>query len=597
MKRLPTLIFGIGLSSAWGLFAQTPQAHYTGTTVTGQLTLANYTVNLMQVSQNSLPPAGLNTADFVLGTPHKPYKRPTPPVQAGISSLTVASTPGLSVNTATSFGFNGLTHAQQRLANGGENWSTEPATPAVATGNGFIVQGVDNAIQIYNTTGSPLLPYVVTSNQLFGLPPACIPPGCDSSSSYGLFPGPYLTDMRVFFDPDIQRFIVLQWGQPQDNYGDNLAASTEWIAVTQTSDPTGVWNIYSMVTTDPGKSGCPCVPDYPQLGADQYALYVSSNEFDAATESEFFNSNILVISKADLAAGAASPSMVKFAVPNSSGYAFAIQPATTPPGASYFQANGGLEYFVSSRNGSSSGNSLSIWAMSNTSSIGSGANASPNILLTQTVVTTEAYIYPGNATQPSGPDPYGQSQYDPIPTLSGEPDCRILSLIYAGGRLYATMETEVSDGNGKSVVGGGYFILSPTFRANILAAPVLRQGYLAVNSNHILRPAAAVTAQGKGAIVFTLVGPGYYPSAAWLPINTTTTGSVVQLASAGAAPEDGFTGYPGEYNLFPSPARWGDNSSAVVAADGSIWGVTEYIPNLPRTSSANWGTYLMHVNP
>jgi hypothetical protein len=132
-------------------------------------------------------------------------------------------------------------------------------------------------------------------------------------------------------------------------------------------------------------------------------------------------------------------------------------------------------------------------------------------------------------------------------------------------------------------------------RAGVLAISVLRQGYLMVKGNHLLRPAIAVNSLGKGAISFTLVGPDYFPSAAWTPIDVQTTGPTVQIASLGAGPEDGFTGYtsPG----FPGLARWGDYSGAVAAGDGSIWMTTEYIPNLPRTELANWGTFVMRYVP
>jgi len=101
-----------------------------------------------------------------------------------------------------------------------------------------------------------------------------------------------------------------------------------------------------------------------------------------------------------------------------------------------------------------------------------------------------------------------------------------------------------------------------------------------------------VNAKGQGAIVFTLVGPDYYPSVAFLPISPTAIGSTIQIAGVGAFPEDGFTGY-NNFGL----SRWGDYSAAVVAADGSIWMATEYIPNAPRTTLANWGTYIVTYNP
>ena len=104
-----------------------------------------------------------------------------------------------------------------------------------------------------------------------------------------------------------------------------------------------------------------------------------------------------------------------------------------------------------------------------------------------------------------------------------------------------------------------------------------------------------MNAQGRGAIAATLVGPDYFPSAAFLPIDTLTTASAIQIAGAGTAPEDGFTGYRSA--PFPGIARWGDYSAAVVSTDGSIWMTAQYIPNLPRTPLANWGTFVMRYVP
>jgi hypothetical protein len=41
--------------------------------------------------------------------------------------------------------------------------------------------------------------------------------------------------------------------------------------------------------------------------------------------------------------------------------------------------------------------------------------------------------------------------------------------------------------------------------------------------------------------------------------------------------------------------RWGDYSAARADARGRIWMATEYIPNLPRTERANWGTFVARL--
>jgi hypothetical protein len=159
------------------------------------------------------------------------------------------------------------------------------------------------------------------------------------------------------------------------------------------------------------------------------------------------------------------------------------------------------------------------------------------------------------------------------------------------------LQTATVDETGHQLVGVAYIIFSPTFRSSILAATVLLQGYIQVANNHLLRPSVAVNPQGRGAIAFTLVGPDYFPSAAFVPIDVSSRGSNIQVSSLGVMPEDGFSGYPNNGFLTQGLARWGDYSTAVAAGDGSIWMVTELISNAPRTQLANWDTFVVRIQP
>lgn len=586
MRKLWIIGVGVALATCSPLDAQT-QVSYTGANATGQLVLSR-TVNAFEAAQR-VQAAAFGRA-FVAPTPETKPKTQPKRLRPPVSSLRLfaggpPTVQGLQVAPASgTFGFATLTHFDQRQANNGNQFSVEPPNPGIAVANGFVVVGVNNAFQVYTASGSPVLLRALSTNELFGVPAAI-----DRITGVnGVFP----TDMRVFFDHTLQRWFILQRAQDYDALGNVVRTSHLYIAVSRTADPAGTWNIYTMDTTDARNPGCPCVADYPQIGSDQYGFYVSSNEFNIASES-FVNAQILAISKASLAANATTPTMFRVALPFTTGYEFAIQPATTPPGASFFLGSGGVEYFVSTSGTSSSGSGMAVWAMSNTSSL---QTANPNLTLTQKVVPTLTYAFPDVATQRAGPLPYGSSLIPPgpLPFIDGG-DTRILSVSYAGGRLYATLDTQVADDTGRRVTGGAYVIFSPTFRGGILNAPALRQGYLMVRSNHLLRPSIAVNSQGRGAIVFTLTGPDYYPSVAFVRIDTFSTGSVVQLARPGAFPEDGFTGYTGGFDS--GVARWGDYSSAVATSDGAVWMTAEYIPNAPRTELANWGTFIVRYVP
>jgi hypothetical protein len=337
------------------------------------------------------------------------------------------------------------------------------------------------------------------------------------------------------------------------------------------------------------------VADFPQIGADEFGFHISWNEFNVASGTPLFiDAAILSVSKAALVAAASAPAAFQFTIPFTTGYEFALQPAFTPPGASNFLGNGGLEYFVSTVV-SSGGNHVMLWAVTNTSSLATTQPA-PTLLRIAAPITTLNYTFPDVANQRPGPLPYGSTFIPPEPPafLDGG-DARVLSLSYAGGRLYMTLQTAVMDQNGRFVVGGAYVVLSPTLRSGNLAATVLNQGYLFLNNNHLLRPAIAVNPQGKGAITVTLAGPDWYPSAAFIPFDTVSIPSTLAIAALGTSPEDGFTGYPG--GGFTGVARWGDYNGATVSTDGAIWMVVEYIGDFPRTDAANWNTYVIRRLP
>jgi hypothetical protein len=590
-------LLGAALYTGAALFAQN-QTVYTGAVVTGQLQLYTTTnVSEIAVTSQSTTHSGL-VATGPEQPRHLPRLPPPPAIKSksgiSITAAALISVHSLSVASASNsnIGFNGMTHSDQRLANSGNQFSIEPPSPSIAVANGNILEGVNDAVRVYTTSGAQLTP-AIASNQLFGLAPAI-----NRTLTPNVY-GVYTTDMRVFFDQDISRWFVLQRAQDEDSSGNFLSDSHIYLAVSQTANPTGTYNIYVMDTSNGGNAGCPCLDDFPQIGADRYGFYISANEYSIQDPNNpsFNDAVVLAISKADLAVGNFTPRASRFVVPYFTGYEFAIQPASTPPGASPDLASGGVQFFVSSYPVGYD-NNLALWALSNTASL----QSAPNLLLTRTTVSTLAHVLP----------PYGVSQRSGTLTLGTTlelldagyfSDSRVLSASYSGGRLFVTLASTVLDANNNQVAGCLYVVFAPTFRGGVLGATLPdKQGYLAATNNHILRPAIAVNSKGRGAIAFTLVGPDYYPSAAFVSIDITASAPLaIQIVSAGVLPEDGFSGY-GPIPNCPTCsgngiARWGDYSTAVTSTDGSIWLVSEYIPNLPRTPLANWGTFISQYLP
>jgi hypothetical protein len=420
------------------------------------------------------------------------------------------------------------------------------------------------------------------------------------------------------------------------------------LAVSTSADPTGTWNIYRIDVTDDGSNGVnhgcigiapygqatvptnpnACFGDYPHIGADANAIFLTTNEY-AFFGNSFHGAQVYTLSKADLVAGL-SLTFVQFdthgVVGGNSG--FTLWPATAT-GGNFSTADGGTEYFLSSNaadeahgDGSLVGprrsTQLLEWSVTGTSNIDSSpAGVS---LSSPTIMPVGLYVVPARSEQKVGPtplfdclnsngcatnvelgfpDPFAPEHESALDSN----DTRMQQVTYADGMLWAAIDTAV---NSSANVHAGieWFVVRPTSGG----ASLVNSGYLAVAQNNITYPAVAVTSSGKGVIAFTLVGRDYYPSAAFASIDVNGTGAV-QVAALGVGPDDGFSGTAIFNAPNPLRPRWGDYGAAV--ADGNdIWMASEYIGQSctlstwlatgltcgkTRTSLANWDTRITEV--
>jgi hypothetical protein len=357
----------------------------------------------------------------------------------------------------------------------------------------------------------------VALSQFFGLPAAID----RTTGVFGVDPG----DVSATFDPETQRWFVIAWAQLNDTAGNPLLQSRLYLAVSQTSDPTGSYSVYTLDTTDANDSdGAGArVPDFPHFAVDHYGVFISFNEFaiDPATGalSFFIDAAITAISKHALETGngGAPPPVVRFSLPFVFGYEFTVFPAYPAPDTGPILTNGGTQYFVSSRAVNTTENSLAVWALTNTSSLDAG----PALTLQAVAVDTLAYHFPTKVpVQKNGFRPLGESLGEPLETLNPD-DYRIISVCYSAGRLWATLNSEVLDSAGGKRIGADYFALVPKLRGGILTATVATQGTVSEQGANVIYPAVAVNAKQKGGIVFTLVGPNDYPSSAFVVIKVT----------------------------------------------------------------------------
>jgi hypothetical protein len=492
----------------------------------------------------------------------------------------------------------GLSHKDQRDSNGGNSFSLEPPDQALCVGDSEVIEGVNNVFSTYSKSGA-------RTSQPQSYDPFWNNGAAEVDRTAGTY-GPYVSDPKCYYDPALDRFFMteLQLGTDPAT-GDFTGDSFVNIAVSKSATPSttsGDWYLYRLnVRNDgtqgtPQHAGCPCLGDQPLIGADKYGFYVSTNEFSIEGP-EFNGAQLYAFDKAGLARGTARVQRLESTGRTlAEGLAYSVQPATSPVAAEWSDAANGTEYALSSLDFTAKlDNRIATWALTNTKSLTTGT---PDVHVQSTIIGSEAYGQPPAVQQKPGPYPLGQSLRDKLNLLASNDD-RMNQVVYSGGKLWSGVNTAVKTENGPTTTGIAYFVVRPAVSASgSLAAAMAHQGYVAVNRNSVMYPSIGVAPGGTAAaMVFTLAGPGYYPSTAYQRL--TSTGALsgpVTVYAAGTKPADGFTGYP-EYGG-SGVERWGDYSAAVADKSGTIWMAAEYIPGTFGYPEylANWGTAIGAVN-
>jgi hypothetical protein len=520
--------------------------------------------------------------------------------KAAAASVLAATTPG---------GFDGITQLEQLQSDPGHQRGVGPPDQALCAGNGYVLEGVNLAVRVDSPAGTPLTGAVAIS-QLMGDGPEVI-------STDPLVLGYLHSDPRCLFDADTGRFFVIAMRyelDPQTREVTGRAAIE--IAVSTGPDPRGTWDVYALDATadssDPAGAvgGCPCYGDFPSLGADANGIYTGYNLYTDAS-SLLLGKRLVAISKLQLTGRHVLTAVTfGFGVDPADGLSehFSMSPAFTPPGGTFDSRDNGTEWVLSSHG--HAGGPINVIAVTNTSSLN---DPTPDLTVTSQNITTETFFGAllvrggptGSASLPSadqrdGPRPLAaaiQQQFGgavpPVEFLSST-GSRMRTVEYADGRLWASTNALIQPPHGPVRIGIAWFQITPAIDANgIVTASVANEGYLTVDGQNLLNPAIAVNSQGVGAMVFTLVGPDYYPSAAYVPIDESGTGSV-HIFGPGVAPLDDADGYAATGG-FSRTARFGDYSAATTGQDGTIWLATEYVGALPRSQRYNWDTRIIGI--
>jgi hypothetical protein len=440
--------------------------------------------------------------------------------------------------------FNGTSSLDSEKTNFGAEF--EPPDQGLCVGNGFVVEPVNSAYNIYRTNGTKIAgPFNV--NRLFN----------DGFKQF-------TSDPRCFYDKTTNTwFAIILF------ISSNSKVGRIDLSVNPTGDPTTPWTTYRINTTDPGNPGCPCFGDQPLLGIDQDNIYVSTNEFSILGP-QFNGAQIYAISKSELVALARSVHFVHFGDLRIGGaIAASVQPAISfgQPDAEYFMDSLDPNFTFNNR--------IGVWAMANRQAVSQGGIPT----LSHIVITSEPYGVPPPAVQK------GSSS-----TLDSGDD-RMQQVQYINGNLWGELTTAVTIPNDNTErAGAAWFEVNPHLNGQVIGgAAILKQGYVTLKGNYLIYPAIQASSTGTAAMIMTLSGKNFFPSVVYTVLQAgQTTFGPIQVAAFGTGP------------YYHKSTRWGDYSWAILDPNGnSFWMATEYIP--PRSSQTtdgkqNWGTRVIEVS-
>jgi hypothetical protein len=352
--------------------------------------------------------------------------------------------------------------------------------------------------------------------------------------------GTTIFDPKLLYDQQAARWVVLAVALSATN------ESLFLISASATSSPLGAWRNYALDAAKDGNTPTNNWADYPGLGVDADALYLTANMF--LVDGDFQYSKIRIVPKAAVYSGGVANYFDFVGMTNADGTpAFTVQPCHT------FGAPQS-EYLVSSS--FPSGNELSLWTI--TSPITAPA-------LTRRSVTVSAYDMPPDADQKGGATPLDAG------------DVRMLHAVFRGGSVWTAMTTRQNwpSGNAAAV---HWFQIDPS------VGTLVQEGIFGADGRHCFYPALVPDTNGNVVMVFCASSSTEYAS-----IYFTGRAPNDPLGQMGSSLllKAGVAGYVGLDSSGRN--RWGDYNG--VAADpaeaGTLWFYSMFV-----VAANQWGTWV-----
>ena len=469
--------------------------------------------------------------------------------------------------------------------------SCNPPDMAIAASPSFVFQGVNTSFEVLDNNGNVQPGWPVNTQQFFDIPNE--PNNCDAAHGNQ----PFTSDPRAIYDAADGRFwaAILQVEGAQA-FGVALNCpykSVYFVAVSQTSDPNGSWNVYEfnmekIVGTEKFAA------DYTQLGINSQAVYFSGNMFG---ENGGFFAELFEANKAQMEKGQAHFTADGFFNLRGTGPG---APSTHPfladtvqPAMNLDNSAGTSETFVDTVDGpdlntghncgffgggfSDTCSGLVVWTMANPIAHDTGGVAPT---FTGSFVDTAPFLVSVPADQPS------------CNLCIDANDLRIPATpVIRKGVLYAAWGTAINAGNNNPKPTPGI-----EWDAINLTAGSSQSGYYSLPGDEAAAyPALMPDAQGNLTMLFEHMGHKVFPETRFIVKGAAdpTFSGEGQLLKAG---ESSYRPTLCGTKVIPV-CRWGDFEAASFDGSGHIWFAGQYANlfqgvSTPPAFGRNWGTWI-----
>ena len=397
-----------------------------------------------------------------------------------------------------------------------------PPDPELAVGPNHVIAVVNVAFEIYNKSGTTLVGPTTFSSFMAG-----------NANCTGVF------DPNAIYDEEYDRYIL----------GIDADGSYYCIAVSQTGDPTGNWNLYAFPTATGNEFF-----DYPHAGVGRDAIYMGANIFTSV----FLESRVYAFDKVAMYNGQAAASVVKD-LPTTED---TPQPLHLHGWAQGTWPTSGPHYFFTETD--YDGSSYSVW---------SWANPFTNTSPAKVGATLNLNAYTGvTAGLPID-----------VPQSGG-------STVQAND--YRPQDFEYRDGYAWSVStigcnpGGGTVNCLRWVKVNPATATIADAGVYSSAGQHRFFGDLAVNACGDMALGYSKSSTTMWPSVWYTGRKAADAAGTLQAEAELKAGELVYTAFDSV------PRRWGDYTEMTIDPAGTtFWYLGEYSENT-GTTQGRWGTWI-----